>query len=551
MKISRIPLQALLRLRRFCLRGHAPFSRNAMRQTWPKNRAVFALALLLVAVPSLSRAQEPPRPDQATPIGFPPRQLGVTLDNPPPEPDLRVLPINLATALGLVGSQPIDVALAGERVKTAAAALEQARAYWLPTITLGGDYARHDGPFQDATGAIVNSSFSYFTFGAGSGIAAASVFSFDEAIFGPLAARQVVLARQADLQAVTNNTMLEVTDAYFTVQQARGDLAAAIDIIRRTDDVVQRVRKLAPGLVPPLEVTRAETELANRQDYELRVRERWQVASAELLRVLRLDGTAQVEPLEPPILLITLVDLHQPVDDLVAIGLTQRPELAAYQAEIQAALARVRQEKWRPFIPSLWIRGWTTQAASGSLVFGGFTGGPNGNFSSLGIRDDFDVQLLWQLDNLGFGNCAKVHLRQSQYRAMSLELQRAKDRVVAEVAQAYAQARQAARRTEVTEREVKLALESYEKNLVGIGQTKRAGELIITVVRPQELLAAIQALADAYSRYFQAVADSNRAQFRLYRALGSPAQLLFSQFPQGNCRGCSPAEAGPERIPGQ
>jgi hypothetical protein len=57
------------------------------------------------------------------------------------------------------------------------------------------------------------------------------------------------------------------------------------------------------------------------------------------------------------------------------------------------------------------------------------------------------------------------------------------------------------------------------------------GKAILLVIRPQEVVAAIQALAQSYNDYFPAVADYNRAQFRLYRALGQPAQLLAGQGP--------------------
>ncbi|HXD86948.1 MAG TPA: hypothetical protein VN641_10665, partial [Urbifossiella sp.] len=51
----------------------------------------------------------------------------------------------------------------------------------------------------------------------------------------------------------------------------------------------------------------------------------------------------------------------------------------------------------------------------------------------------------------------------------------------------------------------------------------RVGEVNQLLVRPQEVLAAMQTLAQAYTDYYAAVADSNRAQFQLYRALGRPA----------------------------
>ena len=40
-------------------------------------------------------------------------------------------------------------------------------------------------------------------------------------------------------------------------------------------------------------------------------------------------------------------------------------------------------------------------------------------------------------------------------------------------------------------------------------------------------VAAVQALAQAYGDYYAAVADYNRAQFRLYRALGRPAEAVL------------------------
>jgi len=42
----------------------------------------------------------------------------------------------------------------------------------------------------------------------------------------------------------------------------------------------------------------------------------------------------------------------------------------------------------------------------------------------------------------------------------------------------------------------------------------------------------VQALAQAYTDFYAAVADYNRAQFRLYRALGHPAQCLASLVPE-------------------
>ena len=53
------------------------------------------------------------------------------------------------------------------------------------------------------------------------------------------------------------------------------------------------------------------------------------------------------------------------------------------------------------------------------------------------------------------------------------------------------------------------------------------------IVRPAEAVQSVQALAAAYNDYYGATADFNRAQFRLYRALGQPADLVLG--PQTIC----------------
>ncbi len=462
-----------------------------------------------------------------------PRLLGPPTSVPLPpsaalQPDDRSLPINLPTALRLAGASPLDISLASQRVQAAAAQLERAHVLWLPTITLGADYFRHDGRLQDIVGNVFPTSRSSFMAGAGPTM----VFSMSDAIYSPLAARQIVRARQNDMEAARNDSLLAVAEAYFNVQQARGELAGSVDAVRRASELVRRTDQLAEGLAPGVERNRARTELARRrQSVELSY-ERWQTASAELNQLLRLDPGALVEPVEAPQLRVELIDPNRTVDELIVLALSNRPELASQQAVVQATLARLRQEKIRPLIPSVLIRGAATNPA-GTLSTGYFGGGVNDNLSNFGARNSVDVQVLWELQNLGFGNRAAVKERQSENQQAMIQLFRTQDRVAAEVAQAHAQAKRSFNRLQDAEDEVRNAAVTAEKNLEGLSQTRRVGELLVLVFRPQEVVAAVQALDQAYRDYYGAVADSNRAQFRLYRALGRPAQCIeqFSQEP--------------------
>jgi outer membrane protein TolC len=486
--------------------------------TWPAGSACRAQPPTVQTSPAEERARYDA--NAPGPVEFIP---------PAPNSGLRPFPINLPTALRLGNTRAIDIDAAAARLAVAVALLKQAQATWLPSVTFGGDYFRHEGLIQNSAGAVMDDHYQSLMFGAGSGIGSTAVISLTDAFFAPLAARQVVRARGGEMQAATNDSLVAVTEAYFTVQQARGELAGAIDATRRAEDLVRRTSKLAPGLVPPVEAVRAEAELSRRQQAEVLARERWRVGSAELIRVLRLDPGVQVDPIEPPYLRVTLVPLDTPLDNLIPMALTLRPELASRQALVQASLQLLRQERLRPLIPSLLVRGVSTPA-SGTLA-AGYAAAGTGSLGNTGGRVDVDVQLLWQLDNLGFGNYARVQQRRAENQQAMVELFRIEDRVAAEVSEALAQAQSAADRVGMAERGLRLSVESAEKNLAGVGQTQRSGELVTLVIRPQEAVAAVQALAQAYADYFGAIADANRAQFRLYRALGKPAQMLLGDNP--------------------
>ncbi|MFO0849348.1 MAG: TolC family protein [Gemmataceae bacterium] len=461
-----------------------------------------------------------PAPPPAAPAALPAASEPSLPPTPPAADAGQPLPIDLPTALRLAGSNPLDIAVAAERVRVAGAQLDRANVLWVPTLNLGVDYFRHDGRLQDIVGTVFTTSKSAILFGAGP----QAVVPTADAWYVPLAARQVARARQAEVIAARNDSTLAVAEAYFNVQQARGEVAGAAEATRRAAELVRRAEQLAPGLVPTVEVNRAKAELARRKQAVEAAYERWQTASADLTRLLRLEPGTVVEPAEPPHLRVPLIDPAATVGDLMPVALTRRPELAANQAVIQAALARVKQEKARPFLPVLAVRG--VGSNTPGLAGGAFGGGVNDDVSNFGGRFSVNIQAVWEFQNLGLGNRALVREREAENRVALLELLRTQDRVAAEVTQALAQVRRATARVTAAEDGLRDAVESADKNLQGLGQTKRAGEQLLLVIRPQEAVAAVTALDQAYRDFYAAVGDANRAHFRLYRALGHPADCL-------------------------
>jgi outer membrane protein TolC len=438
-----------------------------------------------------------------------------------PEPADAVYPITLTAALKLAGSRPLDIAVADQQVALAAAQLDRAKLAWVPNVVVGLDYFRHEGGQQNFAGDIVRSSRGSYMVGAGPN----AQVSLTDAVFGPLAAKQDLKARSAFRQAVENDTALAVVEAYFATQQARGELAGAVLAEAKAREVAGKTERLAEGLVPPLEASRAKVELARREQAVATARERWRTASAELVRLLRLKPGLLVEPLEEPYLPVTIIDPTATAEALLPVALATRPELAGQQAIAQAAAERLRQERVRPLLPTVGLRSVSTNP-SGSLAWGGFGGGPNDTRQAFGSRFDMSAQLLWEFQAFGLANRVRVGERRAEQTVAVLELARTQDRIAAEVATVFAQARAAGERLAKAEPALREAVELVEQSLKGLGQTKRVGDANVLLVRPQEVVAAVQLLAQANADFYAAVADYNRGQFRLYRALGHPAGVL-------------------------
>jgi outer membrane protein TolC len=418
------------------------------------------------------------------------------------------------------------IAFAQTRVEEAAALLQNARVLWLPNLNVGADYYRHDGTDQSTDGSIIVDDKTAVAAGGGATLS----FAVTDAIFRPLAARQELAASESDLQTARNDALLDVALAYFDVQQTRGILAGTLDAVAKAETLVRRVTGLARGWAPANEIDRAKALLFDLQQQAAVARGNWRVASARLTRVLRLNPMAVVVPIEPPHLQVALFSPGVRVADLVPIGLTNRPELASQRALVQAGVERVRQERFRPFIPNVLVEGAGPGGALNGTVFGG---GPDGTRQVYGSRFDMDLGVVWTLNNLGAGNRSLVHERVAQQQRASIEFANLQDQVAQEVAQARAELEATTIQVENAMTAVKEAAITYRGNLIGISEPRTVGDVYQLVNRPQEAVAALQELNRLYGIYYAAINGYNRAQFRLYRAVGFPARGVVCDHPVG------------------
>jgi outer membrane protein TolC len=429
-------------------------------------------------------------------------------------------PIDLPSALRLAGANNLQIALAAERVNEAAARALAARALWIPSLNAGVVYNNHAGRLQETEGGILevsrNSLFvggaavmgTSATAGGASGPARMVVdLSLADAIFEPLAARQLVRATVADRTATFNDTLLEVSAAYLALARAQLLVAISEEAVRNADELAKITSDFAEaGQGLQADADRAKVEAAARRRDVLAAREQFAVISANLARLLRLDPAVQLQPAEQIPAPLELVDRSTPMQTLINQAVGARPETRSADAQRDAAGYWQRQEQLRPWIPHLYA------GASG----GGFGGGEGSDIDNFGGRADFDVAAVWELQNLGFGNVARQREQRSVFRQANLAMQQLRDLIAAEVAQSYQRVQLRQRQIEVSRPQVESASQAMRLNLDGI----RGGEL-----RPIEIQQAIGALAASRTQYLNAVTDYNVAQLQLLRSIGRPPEI--------------------------
>jgi outer membrane protein TolC len=463
----------------------------------------------------------------------------------------EVHPIDLATALELAGVQNPELNVARMRILEAAAARQLAAAYFLPSINPGLNYDSHTGNLQQSSGNILGVNRSAFYIGAGANAVAAGTptipgvyeaANLGSGLFNYLASRQIVRQREFATIAVRNQMFLQVAWAYGELLRAEGRRAAQIQAREEARRIVKLTFDYArTGLGRVADANRAANQLARREADIMAAEAEVLTASANLCRLLNLDPSIRLHPTDASVVPQPIVPDPIPVAELIAVGLLNRPELAAQRAAIEAALLNLDGARILPFSPTTLI----------GFSAGGFAGGSNlvrPIFGGTSGRTDFDAILLWTIQNLGLGNLAMIRAADAQLKINQFQQVEILNMVRADVAEAYARAHARYAQIGTYEDAVRSGFLAYHEDL---DRTIAMGAARLRDVLPIELLNSFDLLANARVEYVDAIVEYNRAQFAMYVALGQPpANTLAHPVPtEGVVPQNLPRRAAPAAAP--
>jgi outer membrane protein TolC len=484
------------------------------------NRSRFALLMALASgllVPeAVAQAPTSPPPNAA--------YLAVPkIEGAPGHP----LPIDLPYALRMVNASNPTIALARERVTEAYARLRQAQASWLPDLWVGGNpsnsvflpmYYHHDGNVQNASGNVFPVTKSNFSFPFGTSLN----LQLGDAIFGPRIARDLVDAQAARSRVVVNDVQLDVALTYLDLLRVYGSLAVNAETLHKAEQMqafAETAQRQGLGKTTA-DAQRARTEVEIRREERFRLQGEAAAVSARLAQLLLLEPTADLIPTDKSVLPIQMVSADTQLDELVGLGLLNRPELAESRSLVAASLARWRQARTRPLLPTLSVVYYGADFAGGSDL----TTGSNA-LSHWGGRDDFMAQAAWELKNLGFGDLARARETRAQYNESRFHVTEIQAQVAAEVVAAAKVVHARQRALASAQDGVRQAEEMWNRlSKAGFGFAGPARQY-----DPIEALLAEQQLHEARMRYLTAVIDYNRYEFRLYWALGQPPETALPQ----------------------
>jgi outer membrane protein TolC len=411
----------------------------------------------------------------------------------------------LPTALRLAGAQNLDIQIARERLNEAQANRQSAIEQFFPWIAAGVAYHRRDGVAQSVPSGIISDAH-YQSYSPGGALAAQ--VDLGDAIYKSLAAKQLVRASDHALEAQRQDSTLSAAQGYFDLAKA----GALVEVVREALKTSQGYQNqlqaaVAAGIAFKGDLLRVQTQTEHYEIARRRALERQRVAGAELALTLHLDSRVELVPQDRVLTPLTLFATNSSMDALVAQALQSRPELKQTQALLSAARAARNGAVYGPLIPSV-----------GAQAFaGGLGGGPDSGPGNFAAEGDYAVGVSWRIGPGGLFDSGRINASKARLATVQLGEAKLKDHITTEVVTSLV-------RVQSLSAQIALAQQTLATASETLRLTRERKQYGVGVVL--EDIQAQQDLTQARSDYFTALAEYDKAQYALNKAVGGPDARL-------------------------
>jgi outer membrane protein TolC len=326
-----------------------------------------------------------------------------------------------------------------------------------------------------------------------------------DAIYNSLSAKQLVKASDQALESQRQDALLTAAQGYFELAKAKALVGVVQEAIQISQDYQTQLHvAVESGVAFRGDELRIQSQTEHYRITLEQAFEQQRIAGANLAQFLHLDSRVALVPLDNGLTSLTLFPTNALMNALVEQALESRPELKQSQAYVAASRAAKNGAVYGPWIPSV----------GAQLFAGGLGGGPDGGPSNFGAEADYLIGVSWRIGPGGLFDAGRVNATKARVAAAQLADSKLKDTIISQVVTSLVRVKSTAAQIQLAERNLNTASEvlrlTRERKQYGVG-------IVL------EDLQAQQVLAQARSDYVTALAEYNKAQYGLNKAVGSTA----------------------------
>jgi outer membrane protein TolC len=412
------------------------------------------------------------------------------------QPTNAVYPIDLLTALRLVGAQNLDIQIARERLAEARANHGSAISQFFPTLSPGIGYRRHDDNIQDVAGNVFEVHKQSYAPGATIG----AQIDFGEALYKQLAAKQLVRAADHAVEAQRQESTATAAQFYFDLLAAHVAISVASEAVTISSNYEAQVEQaVGAGLAFRGEQLRVRVQTERNQLTLRRALEDRRNAATKLAQSLHLDSTMDLVPRDTDLVPATLLKTN--LFSLMQLALDSRPEFKQSGAVIASARETKNGATYGPLVPSL----------GAQAFFGGLGGGKDNEWGNFDHQQDYVAGLSWRIGPGGLFDFDRQRAARARLNVAQLTGEKLRDEITRQVVDASNRADSLNDQLASARR----GLSAAEQTLQLTQQRREFGVGLVL-----ETIQAEQELTRARLDYLKTIAEFNKAQYFLLRVTG-------------------------------